>query len=64
MFPELKIGASTGKRGGAPSQEFTRLRREELGRNRWRTRLEAQAYEFEALKVAKWMREKGYLENA
>ena len=31
LFPELPIRQSTGKRGGAPSQRFTKLRREVLG---------------------------------
>ena len=31
LFPELKTRKSTGKRGGAISQQFTRLRRDTLG---------------------------------
>jgi integrase len=31
LFPELRLRKSTGKRGGAISQAFTRLRREVLG---------------------------------
>jgi len=31
LFPELPVRKSTGKRGGAVSQAFTRLRRKELG---------------------------------
>lgn len=31
LFPELPVRASTGKRGGAVSQRFTRLRRDVLG---------------------------------
>jgi len=31
LFPELKVRESTGKRGGAISQQFTRLRRDKLG---------------------------------
>lgn len=32
LFPETKVRASTGKRGGSLSQQFTRLRRDKLGR--------------------------------
>jgi len=32
LFPELRIRKSTGKRGGAVSQSFTRVRREVLGK--------------------------------
>lgn len=32
LFPEAKVRASTGKRGGSLSQRFTRLRRDKLGK--------------------------------
>jgi integrase len=31
LFPELKVRTSSGKRGGSLSQEFTRIRRDQLG---------------------------------
>ena len=33
LFPEFPVRKSTGKRGGAASQKFTRLRRDVLGRH-------------------------------
>lgn len=104
LFPEVPVRKSTGKRGGALSQAFTRLRRKELGRHTdgelalhvfrhtWRTiarragvdlrtahelggwsrgnatdvgydhGLELKHYERDQQKVARWLREKGYLE--
>ena len=104
LFPDAPLRPSTGKRGGAVSQEFTRLRRTILGndtdgelkehcfRHTWRTmagradigtdhmlemggwampnnrndkaydhHLEEAQYRERQLKVAQWMRDKGYL---
>ena len=103
LFPELPVRPSTGKRGGAASQEFTRVRREVLGRetdkhldqhafrHTWRTAAgragvdtrvtqemggwskgrasdlpydhgrELEQYREDQERVARWLREKGYL---
>jgi integrase len=103
LFPELNVRKSTGKRGGALSQDFTRLRRKVLGaetdgelalhafRHTWRTAarragvddrttkelggwslgggadvvydhgLEIERYVKDQEKVARWLKENGYL---
>jgi integrase len=103
LFPELPVRKSTGKRGGSLSQEFTRVRREELGdetdgelalhalRHTWATAarrvgvdertwrelggwtrgngadvgydhgLELKRYQRDQEKVARWLKDKGYL---